>query len=131
VGGAAALIVAGALTAVPVASADELADLEQTLRKRFPKVAPAALAASPWRDRPRRLVFASGTVGAFYLSRADRAPLCVAARADAPELRVAIHRKVMPTAADERFWTGRGVLIATVIDIYRRGVLRACKLRGD
>lgn len=128
---AAAVVAGGTVTdGAAGAASDPVARLERTLLTRYPAVAGPLLGSSPYRSRALRVLHASGAVGVWFQARADRRPVCVAARANSVALRNAITGQIMPSAGDVRFWAARGVSPARGVDAYRRGILRACAIRG-
>lgn len=121
---------APAVGSAGAASTDPVVQLEKSLLKRYPGVAGPLLATSPLKGRELKVIYTLGAVSVWFQRRADRAPACAAARANSAALRDAITGRIMPSADDVRFWASRGVSPVRGVDAFRRGIMRACAIRG-
>lgn len=121
---------AGVVVGGTRAATDPVAKLEQTLLRRYPAVAGPLIASSPFRSRGLRVLYVSGAVSVWFQAPADRRQVCAAARVNGIALRDAITGQVLPTADDVRFWASRGISPTRAVEAFRRGIVRACTLRG-
>jgi hypothetical protein len=112
------------------AATDPIVQLEKALLKRYPAVAGPLLTSGPYTHRGRRVLYTWGAVSVWFQTSADRGPACSAARVNSTPLRDAILGRIMPNPADVRLWASRGISPESGADAFRRGILRACRIRG-
>jgi hypothetical protein len=125
------VVLGGVVAAVtaPVASAQEWSPLQQSLEKRFPRIAIPARQRSPY-DRPMLTVmFTTGAVGSYFGGKMQHV-VCVEARTHPARFRAAAATRLITSKTDVTLSESDGGGVTAVLEAYRRGALFGCSKAG-